>query len=176
MNRTILASVAAPLLAHGAAAPPASDTGDRVHIRRTGELVVSAPLERAFPLFTPEGERLWAAGWNPLHQFPADGTAVAGAVFSTVDGEGRTTLWLIVDWQPERHHVRYARITPGHRAGTVEVDCRARDERSTTVRVTYELTSLSRQGDEELATWTESWYRGFLADWEREIAAALGGA
>ena len=152
MNRTIIASVAAaPLLAHGPAAAPAADPGERIHVRRTAELVVSAPLERAFPLFTPEGERLWAPGWNPVHQFPADGTAVAGAVFSTVDDEGRSTLWVIVDWQPERHHLRYARITPGHRAGTVEVDCRARDERSTIVRVTYELTSLSRQGDEELS-------------------------
>ena len=78
----------------------------------------------------------------------------------------------IVDWRPESHRVRYARVTPGRRAGTVEVACRARDERSTTVRVTYDLTAMSPEGDADLASWTESWYTEFLAGWAREIERA----
>ena len=93
--------------------------------------------------------------------------------FSTAGDDGRVTYWVVVDWEPERHRVRYARITPVLRAGTVEVECRAAGASATVARVTYDLVSLSREGDEDLATWTESWYRDFLAGWEREIATAL---
>jgi hypothetical protein len=146
---------------------------ERIHLRRTGEVTVALPLERAFPLFTPEGERLWAPGWDPVAHYPAAGSPVEGAVFSTIGDDGLTTLWVIVDWQPERHRVRYARITPARRAGTVEVECRTRGGGATVARVTYELTALSPEGDAELAGWTESWYRRFLAEWEEQIAAAL---
>jgi len=173
-----LASVAAPLAAalvaaHPAPSPVPADPGVRAHVRRTGEVAVALPLERAFPLFTAEGERLWAPGWDPVAQWPADGSPAAGAVFSTAGGDGRVTLWVVVDWEPERFRVRYARVTPGLRAGTVEVECRAASDSSTIARVTYDLVSLSSEGDADLATWTDDWYLGFLGDWEREIAAAL---
>ena len=131
------------------------------------------PLARAFPLFTAEGERLWVAGWDPVAHYPADGSPARGGVFSTVDGEGRSTHWVVVDWEPERHRVRYARVTPGVRAGTVEVECRASGEGAAIAQVTYDLVALSPEGDAELETWTEAWYREFLAGWERELAAAF---
>jgi hypothetical protein len=146
---------------------------DRLHLRRTGEVAVPLPVERAFPLFTAEGERFWVPGWNPVAHWPADGSPAAGAVFSTAGDDGSVTHWVVVDWEPERHRVRYARVTPGLRAGTVEVECRAAGASSAIARVTYDLVSLSAEGDDDLAGWTEEWYRGFLAGWEREIAAAL---
>jgi hypothetical protein len=134
---------------------------------------VAAPPDRAFPLFTPLGERLWAPGWEPHPHSPADGEARAGAVFSTQGEDGRGTLWVIVDWEPERYLVRYARVTPGLRAGTVEVACAPGPDDSTVATVTYDLTALGPAGDAALATWTESWYAEYLAEWQRQIAAAL---
>jgi hypothetical protein len=145
----------------------------RTRVVRTGEVAVSAPPDVAFPLFTPAGEKLWVAGWDPDFHLPAAGEAVAGGAFSTVGADGRTAHWVIVDWRPERHGVRYARITPGLRGGTVEVECRAAGAGGTVARVTYDLVAFSDEGDTDLAGWTEEWFRDYLAGWEREIAAFL---
>lgn len=152
-------------------APPTPPT--RAHLRRTGRLHVAAPVGPAFELFTPLGEKLWVAGWSPEFHHPPGGEPVAGAVFTTAGADGLTTDWVLVDWQPERYRVRYARITPGRRAGTVEVCCEVAGASSTVVRVTYELTALGDAGDADLATWTEAWYAEYLAGWERDIAQRL---
>lgn len=119
-------------------------------------------------LFTAEGERRWAEGWDP--QYPAaDRREGPGAVFTTGHG-GHQTTWIMVDHGPER--IRYARVTDGMTAGTVAVEVVGSGERSTRVRVTYDLTALSSAG--------ESWLDAFDADydtaiggWSTEIAVGL---
>ena len=66
-----------------------------------------------------------------------------------------------------------ARITPGLRGGTVEVECRGDGAGGTVARVVYDLVAFNAEGDADLAGWTEEWYRDYLAGWEREIAAFL---
>ena len=117
---------------------------------------VPLPPERAMHLFTPAGERLWAPHWDP--RFPAgedgDGSA-PGTVFLTGD-----THWVVVDRTPAR--VRYARVTPGVRAGTVEVVVRPDGEHAI-ADVTYEMTAFAA-GDE---------FDPAVHEWEPAIAAAL---
>jgi hypothetical protein len=135
---------------------------------RSTEITVDLPAEHVMKLFTPEGERRWADGWDP--QYPeADRREGPGAVFTTTHG-GHQTTWIMVDHGPGS--VRYARVTPGMTAGTVAVDVVGPGEHSTRVRVTYDLTALSSAG--------ESWLEAFDADydaaiggWSTEIAAGL---
>jgi hypothetical protein len=107
-------------------------------------------------LFTPVGERLWASHWDP--RFPAgedgDGSA-PGTVFLTGD-----THWLVDDRTPDR--VRYARVTPGVRAGTVEVVVRPDGERAI-ADVTYAMTSFA--GDDE--------FDPAIHEWEPAIARGI---
>ena len=128
-----------------------------------GTVRVDGPPERTFHLFTPVGERLWAEGWDPL--FPAgeqgDG-AEPGTVFVTA-AHGRETIWVVLDRGADA--VRYARITPGHLAGTVEV--RLRDDEA---EVTYDLTALTDDAQPELEDFAAG-YDAFMAEWERAIAA-----
>jgi hypothetical protein len=173
MSSLVAVPLAAVLAAASPSSPAAAEAGARTQVRRTGEVVVALPLERAFPLVTADGERLWAPGWEPVVHWPGDGSPAAGAVFSTAGHDGVATHWVVVDWEPARHRVRYARVTPGLRAGTVEVECRASGPASTIARVTYDLVALSAAGDADLASWSAEWYRDFLAGWERDIAAAL---
>jgi hypothetical protein len=49
------------------------------------------------------------------------------------------------------------------------------DARTTEAAVTYDLTSLSSDGDAVLEAMTEDAYAAMLADWERRIAEALRG-
>jgi len=160
---TISASLAA---APAAAASP-------VHVLRTGRVAVATSPELAFDLFTPLGERRWAPGWEPRFLYPADGGPRVGATFTTRAEDGRETIWMILDWVPAEHRVRYARVTPGLKTGTVEVVCTPGARTTTVATATYELTALSPEGDADLATWTAGWFAGYLQEWETQIAAAL---
>ena len=78
---------------------------------RAIEITVDLQPEQAMALFTPEGERRWADGWNPSlsRAWPPRRRR---AVFSTGHG-GHQTTWVMVDNEPGR--VRYARVTEGMR-------------------------------------------------------------
>jgi hypothetical protein len=132
-----------------------------------GTVRVPLPPAEALPLFTPRGERAWAAGWDPA--FPAgdaDDTAV-GTVFVTA-ADGHEAVWVVAD-RTERS-MRYARAIPGVWAGTVEVRCDA-DGAGTAAEVTYDLTALTLAARPRLHEFAAG-YDAFLADWERAIAAA----
>jgi hypothetical protein len=137
--------------------------------RLTGRLTVDLPPEQAFTLFTARGEELWAEGWEPRFPGPVDDDTAPGVVWETGHGDGATT-WLVVDSDPGRY-VRYARITPGDRAGTVAVALTATDGGSD-VEVTYVLTPLTAAADRALDEFAAG-YDGFLADWRTAIEAHL---
>ena len=139
-------------------------------ISHTGTLRVDAPPEHAFQLFTAPGERLWVDGWDPLVLRGGDGRS-KGSVFVTY-AHGDKAYWIVVDYDEEVLHARYARIAPGTRAGTVEVFARDDGTGATAVEVTYELTALTDEGNEQLAAFDAEAYAHMLADWERMIRNA----
>ena len=136
--------------------------------RRSAEITVDLPRDEAMALFTPEGERRWADGWDP--RYPANARREGpGAVFVTEHG-GHSTTWIMVDQRPDC--IRYARVADGMTAGTIAVDLVGASERSTRVRVTYDLTALTPVGE----TWLESFeagYDAFIESWSAEIADGL---
>lgn len=135
---------------------------------RATEITIELSAEQAIELFTPEGERRWAHGWDPQYPEP-DRREGSGAVFTTGHG-GHQTTWIMVDQGPRS--IRYARVTHGMTAGTVAVELVGSREHSTRVRVTYDLTALTAAG--------ESWLQAFDSDfeiaigsWSTEIATAI---
>ena len=136
--------------------------------RRTAEITVELPREQAMALFTAEGERRWAEGWEPRYPEPSrrDGP---GAVFTTAHGDHQTT-WVMVDHEPDR--VRYARVTDGFTAGTVEVQALFSDERMTRLRVAYDVTALGSAGEHWLAQF-DAHFEAEIASWATDIASAL---
>jgi hypothetical protein len=63
-------------------------------------------------------------------------------------------------------------VTPGVAAGTVTVALQADDAGGTRARVTYDLTSLSADGDMRLAELDRA-YDANIGQWETAIAEAL---
>lgn len=120
-------------------------------------------------LFTAEGERRWADGWEPRYPEPTrrDGP---GAVFTTAHG-GHQTTWIMVDHRPDG--VRYARVTHEITAGTVAVDVLSSDDHTTRVGITYDLTALSTAGEKWLAAFDIE-YDTEIASWATDIDSALG--
>lgn len=131
----------------------------------SAELIIQRPVEATLAMFTAEGEREWAPGWNPT--FPApERTEGVGAVFVTGDALD-VTAWVMVD--QDEHGVRYARVTPGATAGTVAVTVVQSDPSHTRLRVSYVLTALSTEG----VHWLERFAGDFVAyisNWEAALA------
>lgn len=137
-------------------------------LNRSAEITVGLPPDQAMALFTAEGERRWADGWDPRYPEP-DRRDGPGAVFHTTHGSHQTT-WIMVDDGPDG--VRYARITHGMTAGTVAVDVVTSDSDTTRVRVTYDLTALTPTGEAWLAN-LDTNYGSEIGSWATHIAAAL---
>jgi hypothetical protein len=118
----------------------------------TGSISVPIPPDDAIALFTPEGERAWVPNWEPQHH--------SDSVFTTAHA-----IWVVLDSEPRA--VRYARVTPGVHAGTVEVRCHA-DGAATRAEVTYDLAPLTPGALDQFA----EGYDAMLAEWERRIGDA----
>lgn len=144
------------------------------HTVRSHALTVDLPLEEAFRYFTPEGERAWAKGWDPVYLHPADGTPQPGMVFTTGEGE-EATLWTMTRYEPAQGLVEYQRVTPGSRTGSVMVQCTALGDRRTRATVMYTMTALSERGNATLREMDEARYRAFIGSWEEAIARAVAG-
>lgn len=147
-----------------------------VHLERGGLLRLDLPLDRAFALLTPEGERLWVEGWEPeyLHPQARPDTPSAGTVFRTRHG-GEETLWLVLAFDAAAGAVDYARLTPGSRVGTVSVRARATGEVSTEAEITYRMTALSPDGNRKLQEMTPEGFLAMLGRWDAAIRAATTG-
>jgi len=139
---------------------------------RSRSFVLAAPMSRAFPLFEPEGERAWAAGWDPKYLHPADGRAESGMVFTTSHG-GEDTVWLMTRHEPQAGVVEYARVTPGSRIATVLVQCARLDAARTRVTVIYTFTALSEAGNAYVRAMDDSRYGEMIEGWSRAIGEAL---
>jgi hypothetical protein len=127
---------------------------------------VPLPLEEALRCFTPEGERAWVDGWDPV--YPGGGPEGDGDAVDTVFTT-HGTVWVVDEAGLDVR--RYARVTPGEDAGTVTVRCTP-DGEATAVEVTYALTALSEAGERRLEALAES-YPAHIDGWARAIASAL---
>jgi hypothetical protein len=157
-------ALAGALTASGAAAAPSS---------QTHSFELQAPCARLMPLFTAQGERAWAPGWEPEM---LSGDTARGSVFRTRTDE-RETVWTVTDYRPEQGHVSYARIAQGSNMGLVDVDCRELPSGGSEVTVTYTLTALTPEGEALVRDFLEpKRYADFIGEWREAIAVHLKSA
>lgn len=142
------------------------------HLERSHSIVLSGPVDRVFPLFTPIGETLWVDGWEPEFLHPQSGETRQGMVFRTAHGD-ETTLWACADWDPTAHHVRYVRITPDSRFGFVDVTCRSAADGATEASNAYTFTALNAAGEAYLSKLTEEAFAHMVESWRVRIDAWL---
>lgn len=125
-------------------------------------------MENVFPLFTPEGEKKWAPGWDYTPVYPADGTVEENTTFTTSsqDHKHAEAIWVTVKYHPENYQVSYLRIEPAVKIGKIDVVCRPLDERRTAATITYTYTALSESGNAFIDTFTDDYYRQFISEWQ----------
>jgi len=138
----------------------------------SGTLTVDAPVERAFPLFSPLGERLWVPGWDPEVLAPPGAEWEEEMLFRTHDEHGEA-VWVITRLDRAAHEVTYHRVEPGRYVARVEVRCTALGEQ-TAVRTSYRFVGLSEAGNAEIDAMTDEEYAGKMERWAGWIRGAAG--
>ncbi len=96
-------------------------------IRCSGTVRLPPGITAPLALFTPEGERAWATGWDPSYPArPAEDDSEPGTVFQTRHGPHAGT-WIVASREPGRS-IRYTRVIADQDAGTVTVTLDSADQ------------------------------------------------
>ena len=143
----------------------------RSRLRSSGTFLLPVPAPTALPMFTPEGEREWVPGWDP-HWPGGRPDHEPGSVWTTATTES-STVWVVERVDTEACTARYARVTPGTHAGTVQVRCREA-EGGCEVQVDYDLTALPGAPADVLAPYEEEAFDAMLDQWRRAVLRAIG--
>jgi hypothetical protein len=133
---------------------------------------LNAPRERVFPLFTAEGERAWAPGWEPKI---LSGSRERGSAFITTAHNGSTVTWIVTDYRPAAGRVSYARLVHDSNIGIVDVVCTEPAGGGTDISVRYTLTAVSEAGRSFVAQFlSDPHYTTMIDEWRVATSKALG--
>lgn len=146
----------------------ATDTEDRIHVERTGVVAMALPIAEAFPLFSAEGERQWAAGWDPRYVHPGEPHAGEGLVFQTTKEGAGTATWVQTRHEPASGVASYVYVIPDHHTAMVDVHVRPDGESRSRASVKYRVTSLSSDADDFVQTFGED-FEDYMAHWAEAI-------
>lgn len=133
---------------------------------------LDASCAQVFPLFTAQGEKQWAPGWDPE---VLSGDTERGSVFRTSSHhDHRETIWVVTIYQPDQHRVAYARIAQGSNMGLVDVTCLGASGGGADITVRYTLTGLSTEGDAFVREFlSDAHYTRFIEEWHSALSALL---
>ncbi len=139
-------------------------------IMHSAAFEISQPIERVFPLFSPEGEKSWVPHWDYENVM---GTTELSEdyVFLTRSHDHATAdaIWLVKRYMPEEGLVQFYRVEPEDKVGVVTVQCSGIGDRSTRVEVTYEYIPLAEKGREFVDGFTIEKYEKFIDDWRNQL-------
>jgi hypothetical protein len=153
-----------------------ANPGFQAHaVTRSGLLEFEAPIATMFPLFTAEGERVWAKGWDPRILYPLDRDAAEGMVFQTRDDRDMLLTWTMFRYDEANHAVGYNVFAPDYLVRRIEVRCRPAAASRTKVEVTDSYVGLSVKGNEFVDQLTEAKYADKMANWKEWIGGYLAG-
>jgi hypothetical protein len=140
------------LLGWACAAAQDNGGGKSVHLETSFDVRVHAPVAETTKLFTPEGERAWAGEhWNPQYVYAAGPTRdAAGAVFTIQHGLSRA-VWIVTRRDDRAREYDYAYFIPDVMITSIRVTFEPVSADTTNVRVTYERTALSPEGEAHVA-------------------------
>jgi len=145
-----------------------------VHTNNTFQFVLQIPLNRAEPLFGPQGERCWAGKhWNPEFLYPQPAVDVNGAVFTVQHGPHKS-VWVNTVFDLAGGHMQYVAFVPDTVVFTVDVRLTALNASATGVAVTYARTALDGALNDDVAAMGKSDSESG-ADWQRDIEGCLAG-
>lgn len=130
------------------------------------EFMLEKDIASVFPLFSPEGEKLWAPGWDYTNLLGFKDLQ-PDYVFLTDSHDHRSAnaIWIVADYDPANHYVSYYKVEPEEKVGKIVVQCLEHDKKSTLVNVSYKYIGLSESGNRFIAGFTKDAYAEFIDEW-----------
>jgi len=139
----------------------------------SGRLTAPGPIDRVFPLFSPEGETHWVPGWKPEYVLPATASWEPNQIFRTHEETG-PVVWWITRLDRESHRADYHRLEPSRFLSKIEVSARSLSEFETEVAVSYSYVGLTGEGNARIVSMTEDEYAGKMLQWTEWLQEYLG--
>jgi hypothetical protein len=141
----------------------------------TVEFLMNQTAGVLFPLFSPEGEKLWIPGWDYENVMGKTGLH-ENYVFLTKSHDHGVSeaIWIVSKYLPEEYTVQYYKIEPGEKIGVVTVRCDQADHTSTRVEVTYKYIGLSESGNQFIEQFTKKDYDDFIGEWKVLLESYFG--
>ena len=136
-------------------------------VTRTYTQQLIADPSRVFPLLCPVREVDWIEDWDPPVVYSHSGIAELDCVFVT-EAAPHDAIWYISQHEPESGFVEMIKISPGVTACKLSIQLQPTAAGSDAT-VTYTHTSLGPTGDAFVDSFTESYYRKIMLDWEARI-------
>ena len=142
--------------------------GSAASISHTSTFDLNVPIERLFPLFTPEGETLWVPGWT-YENIEGSKELREDYIFLTQDHDhaAAKAVWITKQYDPGLHRVQYYKIEPDEKIGLITVQCTPLGRSQTKTKVTYRYIGLSESGNRFIGRFTKAEYDLFIAEWKR---------
>jgi hypothetical protein len=136
-------------------------------IKHTASFEISQSIDTLFPLFSPEGEKLWVPGWD-YENIMSTTNLHEDYVFLTKNHDHASTdaIWLVKKYEPESYRVQFYKVEPEDKIGIITVQCAELNNSRTKVQVTYQYIGLSEKGNEFVAKFSTSEYENFIAEWK----------
>ena len=138
-----------------------------IRVTRSYTQRLFADPSAVFPLLCPVREADWIDGWDPLLVVSRTGVAEPDCVFTTM-ADSVKAMWYITRHDPVAGCVEMLKIVPDVTACRLSIQLRAADG-GCEADITYSHTSLGPEGDALVASFTEKFYHGFMADWEARL-------
>lgn len=138
----------------------------RLHTEEKFSFTADAPIDRVFPLFGAEQERVWAPHWDPHFVHPIPAADRPGMVFTVAHGHLHAA-WVNTQFDRETGKVQYVYTIPDHLVTVITLNVKP-DGNQTRVEVEYHRTSLIPEADalvEEMAKQD----RTSGPEWEKQI-------
>lgn len=141
-------------------------------VKREGGFELACSADTAFPLFSPEGERLWIKEWNPTPIFPDTIEFRRDTVFRQGTGDG-DAIWTIVDTDWKSHRAEYVRTAPASHAAHIVVKVDPAGPERCYVNAAFTVTAFAEHGYALLESFSENGYSAKMKAWQRQITEYL---
>ncbi len=136
---------------------------------------MAVPVEELFPLFSPEGEKLWVPGWDYRNVMGSTELA-EDYVFLTESHDHGTAeaIWVVKEYDPAGWLVEFYKVEPNDKVGVVRVNCNALGATRTEVTVRYKYIALSSSGETFISSFSAAVYAEFIGEWQTLLSKHFG--
>lgn len=133
--------------------------------------------EKVFPLLCPVREGEWLPGWQYRLIYSDSGVAELGCVFTTPNPPASgsqnqlspETTWIVTNYDPSAFRIAFVWIDPGRVITEIRIQLSAGEQGTTRSHIRYRYTALSPEGNRELETYDQKWFKAKMKNWETTI-------